>query len=85
MEAAVVVVQPQVADLLNFFQPVNQGVPVEEELTGRLGHIAVVGEVDPQGLDIIGFIDPVVVEQHLKILVVQYNRALLPVDLAEHL
>ena len=66
IEAAVIIVQVQVADLLNFFQPVDEGVAVKKELPGGLHHVAVVGQVDAQRLEVVGAVGPVVLEQLLK-------------------
>ena len=82
VEAAVIIVQVQVADLLNFFQQVDKGVAVKKKLPGGLHHVAVVGQVDAQRLEVVGAVGPVVLEQLLEMPVVQDDGALPPVYLA---
>lgn len=85
IDAGVIVLQVQTADGGDLGQAFDQGVPVDEQLVGCAGHVAAAGQVDPQGLDVVGAVGLVVAQQQLQGLVVQHHGGVVHVQVAQHL
>ena len=85
IDAGVIVLQVQTADGGDLGQAFDQGVPVDEQLVGCAGHVAAAGQVDAQGLHIVGAVGLVIAQQQLQGLIVQYHRGVVQMQVAQHL
>ena len=84
IDAGVVVIEIDAAQLRDGLDAVDQGVAVDEKPPGGVGNIAVFRQIDADRMDIVCAAVPILVQQYLESLVFQSKGAVVLIEKAEH-